>query len=466
MIRVRFAPSPTGYLHIGGARTALFNWLFAKNQNGIFILRIEDTDKSRSQPKFEEDIVFNLKTLGLEWDEFYRQSERIAFYREHLLKLIKEKKAYPCFCKKEELETEKQAMISQGVAPKYSGRCRRLDEKEAQKNINAGQPFVVRLKMPPTGKVIFKDAIRGQIKFDTELIGDFIIAKKLDEPLYNFSAVVDDILMKISHVIRAEEHISNTPKQVMIFQAFRADLPIFAHLPLILNPDRSKMSKRFNDVAARDFLNKGYLKEAILNFIALLGWHPQNDREVLTIEELIEEFDLKRVQKAGAVFNLEKLKWLNRKYISQLDMTELLKRCQSFLPQKWQSQFNSKILEIVRDRLVKLEDIKELTAFFFDLPDYPKELLFWQGRGEQTLDNLEKLYKAVEKISEDEFETPSLTEKILKIIPNDRKGDFLWPLRVSLSGLGASPGAFEIMPALEKKESLRRIQKAIDKLKK
>lgn len=465
MIRVRFAPSPTGYLHIGGARTALFNWLFAKNQKGVFILRIEDTDKERSRPEFEEDIISGLKTLGLEWDEFYRQSERTAIYREYLLKLIEEKRAYPCFCTREELEVEKQVMLSQGIAPQYSGRCRRLEKQEWQKRIEAGIPFVVRLKMPKTEEVVFRDLIRGQIKFDVGLIGDFVISKGFDEPLYNFSVVVDDMLMKISHVIRGEEHIPNTPKQVMLFRALGAEPPAFAHLPLILNPDRSKMSKRFNDVALRDYLSRGYLPEAILNFIVLLGWHPKDDRELLSVEDLIREFDLKRVQHAGAVFNLEKLNWLNRKYISQLDITELLKRCQPFLPEKWRERLNPAILEIVRDRLTKLEDIKELAGLFFELPDYPKELLFWQGREEQMLNNLETLYKIIAEIPEHEFEISTLTEKILSIVPPDRKGNFLWPLRVSLSGLGASPGVFEIMSVLGKEESLRRIRIAIDKLK-
>jgi glutamyl-tRNA synthetase len=462
MVRVRFAPSPTGYLHIGGARTALFNWLFAKNQKGEFILRVEDTDKERSKPEFEEDIIKGLKNLGLEWDEFYRQSERTDFYEERLKLLLDEGQAYPCFCAKEELEIEREAMLAQGIAPKYSGRCRRLNRDQIKNKIAAHDPYVIRLKTGEEEKIIFKDLIRGQVEFDAGLIGDIVIAKSLREPLYNFSAAVDDSLMAITHVIRGEDHLSNTPKQILIFQALGVKEPLFAHLPMILNPDRSKMSKRYGDVALGSYLNDGYLPEAVVNFLILLGWHPGSEKEIMSLSELVEEFDLKRVQKAGAIFNLEKLNWMNKQYIARLDPSELAGRCSKFLPDNW--KLTPAILEMIRGRLVKLSEVRELAGFIFEEPVYPKEMLFWQGRGERTLNNLKKIYEIISGIKDSEFQVEILTDKILAFVPDRQKGDFLWPLRVALSGREASAGPFEILSVLGRKESLKRVQNAVQKL--
>ena len=323
-VRVRFAPSPTGWLHIGGARTALFNWLFARSQKGDFILRIEDTDKERSKPEFEEDIKTGLTWLGLNWDEFYRQSERIGEYRRYLEDLLQQGWLYWCFCTKEELEAERQAMMAEGLAPKYSGRCRSLPKEEVEKRLAQGEASVFRFKVAET-RLTFKDLIRGNITFDTSLIGDIIVARSLDEPLYNFAVVVDDALMQITHVIRGEEHISNTPRQILLSKAIGAEPPQFAHLPLILNPDRSKMSKRFSDTALRDYIRAGYTKEAMFNFLTYLGWHPKEDKDAMTAEEIIKEFDLKRVQKAGAIFSIDKLDWLNAHYWKYLPIEEFIK---------------------------------------------------------------------------------------------------------------------------------------------
>jgi len=320
-IRVRFAPSPTGPIHIGSIRTALFNWLFARKYGGTFVLRIEDTDKERSEKRYDDELLEGLSWMGLNWDEGpqtasdagqlaldgaahekgefgpYRQSERTAIYHKYLQQLIESGDAYYCYCSKEDIEAQRQMMLAQGLPPKYSGHCRNLAAPPEGKS-----PEVIRFKTPEV-KVEFKDLVRGKVVFDAALFGDFIIAKDLDSPLYNFAVVVDDALMEISHVIRAEDHLSNTPKQILMGRALGFDEPIFAHIPLILNADRSKMSKRFADTALLNYRERGYVPEAMLNFLALLGWHPRGDKEVLSREELIAEFDIDRVQQSGAIFN-------------------------------------------------------------------------------------------------------------------------------------------------------------------
>ena len=370
-IRVRFAPSPTGPLHIGGAKTMLFNWLFAKNKGGVLILRIEDTDVTRSQKKYEKDIMDGLLWLGLDWDEGpYRQSERIDIYEQHLKKLLEENKAYYCFCNKEELEAERQMLLSQGLPPKYNGKCRALSPKEIKKKLKQHLPFVIRLKVSDE-EISFTDLIRGKIVFNTNLLGDIVIARNLRSPLYNFTAVVDDALMAVSHIIRGDEHLSNTPKQILLTRALGFNEPDYAHLPLVLAPDRSKLSKRHLVTSLNDYKKTGYLPEAMINFLALLGWHPIEDRETITKEELIREFSLERVQKAGAVFNLQKLDWFNAYYIRQLEDEELTKRLIPFVkPLDWvkNQEFLTKVAAVEKIRLKKLSDFSNLASFFFKLP--------------------------------------------------------------------------------------------------
>ncbi len=477
-VRVRYAPSPTGPHHIGGARTALFTWLFARREAGSFILRIEDTDQERSKPEFEEDIKNTLAWLGIDWDEFYRQSERLPLYEEHLRKLLNDGWVYYCFCSKEELEAERQAMMAQGQAPKYSNRCRHLPKEEVERKLKAvdsthstgsgqagspqGESYVLRLKMPET-KLTFKDLIRGQISFDTTFIGDVIVAKDFNQPLYNFAVVVDDALMKITHVIRGEEHISNTPIQIVASQALGFELPQFAHLPLILNPDRSKMSKRFADTSLKEYIEGGYLKEAMVNFLAYLGWHPKEDKEVMTLAEIIKEFDLSRVQKGGAVFNPEKLDWLNGYYLKNLPMEELLPRAQEFAPPDW--RLTPAILNSARTRIVNLGELKDLVGFYFQLPDYPTTFLQWKEADlKTTATNLVRALELVNIIPEEKFNQKFLEESLMAAISRENRGDILWPLRVALSGLKASPSPFEIMEALGKEESIKRINLAVDKI--
>ena len=460
-VRVRFAPSPTGSLHIGSARAALFNWIFAKANNGTFVLRIEDTDTERSRPEFEEDIKNGLNWLGLNWDEFYKQSERSDIYREHLEKLLGEGKAYHCFCTKEDLEAQRQSMLTQGIAPKYIGTCRNLGEEEVKAKIDSGESNVIRFKVPEI-KVEFKDMIRGNISFEAGSIGDVVVARSVDDPLYNFAVVVDDHLNEITHVIRGEDHISNTPLQILLIKALGFDEPEFGHLPIILNPDRSKMSKRFSDTALKGYIEAGYLPEAMVNFLAFLGWHPKEDIEIMAIDEIVKEFDMKRVQKGGAVFSSEKLDWLNSSYIKELSFERFVEALKGFVPNEW--KLTPEILDSVRGRVEKLSEVKDLIDFYFEMGDYDTTLLRWRDRSlGEAVSHMKEMLGFLDAIDDADFNAPNLEKEILGKLPKESRGDTLWPVRVALSGRAASPGPFEIMGAIGKKESMKRIENAIQK---
>ncbi|UNC93350.1 glutamate--tRNA ligase [Candidatus Contubernalis alkalaceticus] len=325
-VRVRFAPSPTGPLHIGGARSALFNWLFARKNGGDFVVRVEDTDVERSTLVSEEVILDDLKWLGMAWDEGvlvggengpYRQSERLSLYSTYWERLLEEKKAYPCYCTEEELEAERESLRNKGQMPRYLGRCRDLTLEQRQKLENEGKKPTVRFQVPQGEIIPVEDLVRGRVEFESDGIGDFVIVKSDGIPTYNFAVVVDDALMKISHVIRGEEHLSNTPRQIMIYKALGFDMPEFAHISLILGEDRSKMSKRHGATSIQQYREKGYLPHALLNFLSLLGWAPEGEREVFSLSELVQEFSLDRVSKSPAVFNLKKLNWMNSEYIKK-----------------------------------------------------------------------------------------------------------------------------------------------------
>jgi len=419
-VRTRLAPSPTGYLHFGTARTALFNYLFAKKNQGVFILRIEDTDIERSDLCFEKDIIENLKWLGIEWDEGpdiggnygpYRQSERLNIYAKYIEKLISEDKAYYCFCSEEELEARRQYQLSISEAPRYSGKCAGLAKETIERYLAEGKPSVIRFRVPAK-KIEFDDLIRGKLEFDTSLIGDIVIAKAISTPLYNFAVVVDDFEMKISHVIRGEDHISNTPKQLLFQEALGFPRPAYAHLPLILGPDRTKLSKRHGAVAIVDYKKEGYLPEALVNFMAFLGWNPGDEREIYSMPSLIKEFSLERVQKGGAIFNIKRLDFLNSFYIRQRSIEKLAELCLPYLVEKGLitptfktkqyppayganeivqtykisetgEEINleslQKIISLYKERLKKLSEISELTDFFFrDKLEYKKDLLKWR----------------------------------------------------------------------------------------
>ncbi|PIU99126.1 glutamate--tRNA ligase [Candidatus Wolfebacteria bacterium CG03_land_8_20_14_0_80_36_15] len=473
-VRVRFAPSPTGYFHVGTARTALFNWLFARNQGGKFILRIEDTDLERSKKEYENDVLNSLKWLGLDWDEGpdrgdfgpYRQSERLSIYERSLTLLLTKNKAYWCFCTKEDLEIERQEMLSQGLAPKYSGKCGKITLKEAENRLKLGEKAVVRLRVPQT-EITFSDIIRETIKFDTSLLGDIIIAKSLKEPLFNFAVVVDDAEMKITHIIRGEDHIPNTPKQILIQKSLGFPQPKYAHLPLILAADRSKLSKRYIETSLNEYRKAGYLPEAMINFIAYLGWHPKEEKDIMSKEELIKEFDLKRVQKANAIFNPTKFDWLNAQYIRRIPEQEVGERLKDFAPTDWlkNKRLLIKVFNLEKERIKKLSGFKEAGEFFFEIPDYKSELLSWkETEKEKVISNLKILVEEIEEIDEKDFVLEKIENKIMPLTEALGKGELLWPLRVALSGREGSPGPFEIMDVLGKEESLQRLKVAIKKL--
>lgn len=475
-IRVRLAPSPTGLFHVGTARTALFNYLFAKKHGGVFIVRIEDTDTARSEKKFEEDILAGLTWLGLTWDEGprkdggygpYNQSERIDLYKKHLDILFEKDLAYHCFCTKEELEAQKNYMMASGLPPKYSGQCAGLTKEEAKQKKNEGMPSVIRFRTPAK-KLSFSDVIKGKIEVDTELIGDFTIAKSFEEPLYNFAAVVDDELMKISHVIRGEDHISNTPKQILLQEAFGFESPAYGHLPLLLGTDKSKLSKRHGAKSILEYKEEGYLPEALINFLVLLGWNSGTERELYALSELEKEFDLTHAQKSNAVFNMQKLDWFNAHYIRQKTDDELSRLCLPYLEQAGfaHEQMNmgyiAKIVRIEKERMKKLSDIVVLAQFFFAAPTYAKEILVWKkSNAVRAKESLFASAEEFEKVNDGEFFGEKIKEALGVVAARFGNGEAYWPLRVALSGQEASPGPVEIADILGKEETLRRVRQAI-----
>jgi len=483
-VRLRFAPSPTGLLQVGGARTALFNYLFAKKQGGDFVLRIEDTDTERSKLEWVKEIIDELGWLNIKWDEGpdidgkfgpYKQSQRIDRYKKYLETLLKDKKAYYCFCTTEELEAKRQNQIEQGLAPKYDGKCRNLSETEIQKNISTNKKSVIRFKVEQK-KIMFTDLIRKEVEFDTALLGDVVIAKSLETPLYHFTVVVDDYEMQISHVIRGEDHISNTPRQILLQEALGFYQPIYAHLPLMLNADKSKMGKRSGTTAVSDFHQQGYLPEAIINFMALLGWNPGTEKEIFSLSELIKEFSIEKVQKGGAVFNIQKLDSINSFYIKEKPIKKLVELCKPYFKEGYENfseKTLEKIVELHRTRMKKLSDITDMTDFFFNEKlNYNKGILSWKKAGEsETKDALmysEKIISSINKFTKENLEKvllESATEfNKEKNYPEKDRGYLLWPLRVALSGKEASAGPFEIADILGKEKTLQRINNAIESL--
>lgn len=487
-VRVRFAPSPTGPLHVGGSRTALFNYLFAKKNKGKFVLRIEDTDTQRSEQKWTDEIIEELKWLGIQWDEGpdidgkfgpYKQSQRLDIYEKYLKKLLEENKAYYCFCTEEELENKRQEQMSRGLAPKYDGTCARLSAETVQKNLADKKPSVIRFRVE-NKKIKFNDLIRGEVEFDAGLLGDIVVAKNLNAPLYHFAVVVDDFLMQISHVIRGEEHLPNTPRQILLQEALGFYQPTYAHLPLMLNTDRSKLSKRQGDVALSDYHKQGYLPEALVNFMVLLGWNPGTEKELFSLAQLGKEFSIEKVQKSGAVFNIQRLDFLNGLYIREKPIEKLTELCAPYLKEagllvtgQMSESALQKIVEASRTRMKKLSEISALSDFFFQNKlSYDKDLLRWQKMGDREVkDSLafsEKILSAVKKWEFKNLEKESLTasEKFNaeKGYPENNKGYLLWPLRVALSGKKSSPSPFEIADILGREKTLKRIEGALKML--
>ena len=494
--RVRIAPSPTGLLHIGTVRTALFNYLFAKKNNGTFILRIEDTDKLRSTKESEENILSGLKDLGIIADECpdnpgeygpYRQSERVHMYRPYLEQLLKEEKAYYCFCTPDELEKERNEAQKNKVAFRYSGKCKNISLEDAEKRIASGEKAVIRLRVPENREIKFQDIVRGETKQNTkDLTGDMVIAKNLDTPLYNFVVVIDDYLMKITHVIRGEDHLSNTPKQLLVYEAFGWEAPKFAHLPLILNPDKTKLSKRKNPVSIDEYLEAGYIKEAFINFLVLLGWNDGTEQEIYSLKELENLFSLERVAKAGAVFDIKRLDWVNGQYIKNMSDKELAEKTLKLLEKeniikkiddssfeilKTNEEYNLKNLSTwvshEKPRITKVKEIIDALDFYFvDMPIYNPEIIITKKMTQEgvstALQKSLELLKSIEDFSQDNIKNIFI-EKIQEW--GMKNGEVLWPIRAALTGKERSPGAFEVSSALGKEKTIQRIEFVIEKLK-
>lgn len=472
MVKTRFAPSPTGFLHVGGLRTALFAYLFAKKNKGKFLLRIEDTDKERFVKGGIENIKNTLKWCGLHYDgEPYIQSEHLDVYQKHAQKLIDEGHAHYCFCSKERLEEVRKVQKLNRQPTGYDGHCRNLDLAEAQKRVKMGEKYVVRMKMPKQGVTKFKDLIRGEVEFENKLIDDQILLKADGYPTYHLAVVVDDHLMKISHVIRGEEWLSSTPKHIQLYKMLGWKSPQFAHLPLLLNPDKSKLSKRQGDVAVEDYRDKGYFPEALLNFVAFLGWNPGDEREIFSLKELEKEFDLSKVNKAGAVFNLEKLNWCNREYLKKVSDEELAKRCEVLFKNKRyeirDKRWLEKVVSLEKERATTLNELVEAVKFVFEENEYDAKLLTWKkSTKEDAKIKLQLLYDFLNTKSVQSWDKKMLELKTGEWMKEKGlgTGEVLWPMRVALSGQQNSPGPFEIAEVLGKEKTLERIKKAINLL--
>jgi len=478
-VRARFAPSPTGYLHVGGLRTALYNYLFARKNNGQFILRIEDTDRTRYVEGAVENLIDTLRWAGLEFDEGpgkggpcgpYVQSGRTSIYQELATRLLDSGKAYYAFETPEELEEMRKIQGKRHVTPKYDRRALELSPAEVRAKLEAGLPAVMRMKVPDASTVAFDDIIRGRVEFSTDQIDDQILLKSDGYPTYHLANVIDDHLMEVSHVIRGEEWLSSTPKHVLLYQYFGWEIPQFAHLPLLLNPDKSKLSKRQGDVAVEDYRQKGYLKEALVNFVALLGWNPGDEREIFTLDELISEFSLERVGKAGAVFNVEKLDWLNFQHLRKKPDAEVLAMLKEYLTR---SAFGSKhfddeyllgVIGAMRERVTFVKDFVEKSPYFFQPPEhYDPDVAKkrWKRETPQQLKGLIEEFSRLENPQKGDYEEAlHRAAGTLKI----GRGDLIHALRLAVSGMGAGPGLYDVLFILGKDETIRRITSAIERL--
>src|SRR3989338_141515 len=488
MVKTRFAPSPTGFLHVGGLRTALFSYLFAKHHGGKFLLRIEDTDRERLVDGGIENILKSLRWAGIKPDEGidldesgkviqtgkngpYIQSERLKIYHKHVDRLIKDDHAYYCFCSKERLAELRQIQEANKQATGYDGLCREMPLAEAKKRVTAGESHVIRMKMPKTGITKFTDLVRGDVEFKNELIDDQVILKADRFPTYHLAVVVDDHLMEITHVIRAEEWLPSTPKHIELYKMFGWKPPEFAHLYLLVNEQKQKLSKRHGDVAVRDFIDKGYLPEAMVNFIAFLGWNPGDEREMFDLDSLIKEFDFAKISKAAGVFNLEKLDWFNREYLKKMPSAELIKIClPMFRDRRYEIGDNDwlgKVLSLEKKRVTTLVELVESIKFVFEDTPYEAQILVWKKSSkEETKNVLEKLVNCLNKISVQDWTKTGMESRVGGWMKENEfgTGNVLWPMRVALSGQKNSPGPFEIAEVLGKEETIERLRMAIKKL--
>lgn len=466
--RVRFAPSPTGQLHLGGARTALFNWLFARKHGGIFLLRIEDTDKQRSKQEFTDQICDSIKWLGLDWDEeIVFQSSRTELYKNAIEKLLESKKAYRCFCSKDKIAEERNQAEKSGNGYFYSGTCRNLDDRVVQANINNDSNFSVRISVPE-GYTEFNDKIYGNIRVNNKEIDDFIIARTDGSPVYNLVVAIDDNDMEITHVIRGEDHISNTPKQLIIYKALQLPIPDFAHLPMILGPDKKRLSKRHGATGVQEYKDRGYLPEALSNYLALLGWNPGTEQEIFYPDELIKQFSIERVQKKSAVFDERKLQWMSGQHIYQKSASEILNSIHAYDPDWRKSTAENyllKVIDLMKERVKSLRDMQNMTSMFFEDPiEYDEKAMKKRWKDESVnalISSFEQLLSEIENWNTEHIEIAlrNLAER-----EDISAGKIIHPTRLALSGSGSGPSLFDMMELLGKTTCLRRLQKALNVL--
>lgn len=482
-VRVRFAPSPTGYLHIGGARTALFNWLFARKMGGKLILRIEDTDTERLKEDSVSQILTSLKWLGLNWDEGpeaggecgpYYQSERRELYSKYAQQLLDEGKAYYCFCTPADLEAEREKQRAAKQPFRYARTCRDLDPEVAKARAAAGEPYSVRIKIPTEGSITVHDLIHGDVTFNMDQFDDFVIVKSNGMPTYNFAVVVDDHLMGMTHVLRAEEHLSNTPKQLLIYEALGFEPPKFGHMPMILAPDRSKLSKRHGATSVEEFRAQGYLPEAIINYLTLLGWGPGDEREIFTLEETVKLFELEQMSKKAAVYDTKKLTWMNGQYLSELPLEKILPEAETFfikdglVTKEWlaeNKEYFAKLVDTVRVRVKTLQEVADASAYFFKYVEAYDEKGVAKHFKPEAAELLEKCIAALE--ADEVFDLTS-TEAIYNKIAADNGlalGKVIHPTRLALTGRTVSPGMFDVMVLLGKEKTLARMRKAVEYIK-
>lgn len=464
-VRVRFAPSPTGFLHIGGVRTALFNWLYARQQKGVFVLRIEDTDQDRSTDESIQAIIEGMKWVGLDWDEGpFRQTERMDIYRSHAMQLLERGQAYWCVCKAEELEARRKEAEAKGLSPRYDGRCRNLGIT------NPSSDAALRFKAPQAGQIVVDDLIKGKITFDNSAADDLIILRSNGYPTYNFSVVVDDALMHITHVIRGDDHLTNTPRQVPIFQALGFPVPQFGHLPMILGSDKTRLSKRHGATSIMAYKAMGYLPEAMVNYLVRLGWS-HGDQEIFTRQELIEKFSWKHVQTSAAVFNADKLLWINAEYIKTSPPTEV---AQALIPLLEAAGLQEQVRAVSSDWLAQLVVlVKERTKTLVEMvewvkPYFGQTVTFDEEAAKKILTPamapvLEKLLARFEALPG--FSKPVWEESFKKLVEEEgiKMGQLAQPVRVALTGRTASPGLFEVMEVLGRDRTLLRLRKGIDR---
>jgi len=463
--RVRFAPSPTGELHLGGARTALYNWLFAKQNNGTFLLRIEDTDAVRSKPEFVDQIKDSLQWLGLVWEDLIVfQSQRQELYKTAVVKLLASNNAYRCFCSKEQLADERQAAEQRGEAYTYSGICRNLADNKIQAELAKQNSFSVRMRIPG-GHTEFTDRIYGSVKVENSQIDDFIIARTDGTPTYNLVVVIDDNDMQITHVIRGEDHISNTPKQILIYNGLEYKIPEFAHLPMILGPDKKRLSKRHAAPGIQFFRDQGYLPQALINYLAFLGWNPGTEQEILSVQELINTFNISKVQKKGAVYDENKLNWMSGQHIFTLEPETLLKKMREIYP-AWRNTIDNNYLismiVLMQQRIKSLVELDEKTNYFFDDPiEYEEKAVRKRWKDNSTNDIISEYIDVLRDISNWNKDTLEIILRKISDAKQVSAANLIHPTRLAISGTAAGPSLFALMELLGKETCLRRMNAAL-----